>query len=330
MTATVLAVTADGRVSRTVRRIFIANLIAQSGIVVTGAIVRVTASGLGCPTWPECAPGSLVPTAEQVESWQKFVEFGNRLLTFVLAALAIATVVAMVIQRRRWRAVGLPTRTPLLLLAIIPLLGTLVQAVLGGITVLTGLHPATVSAHFLVSMALIAACVALVARSGDQGDGPPVLTVPRIIQTLSFALVAVTALVVFLGVMVTGTGPHSGDAGVDSRFGFDFRVISWLHADTVLLFMGLLIGLIVALAVVGRPQPGFRRSIALLVIATIQGAVGYTQYFTGLPEVLVIIHVIGAVLVWNIALFIPFGLRQRFTTPETGQQPQRERAAQGR
>ncbi len=228
-----LLTSTDTRVSRGVRGVFIANLIAQSAIVVTGAIVRVTASGLGCPTWPECAPGSLIPTAQQAESWQKFVEFGNRLLTFALAALAIAAVVAIFRQRRRWRTAGLSTRPALLVLAVIPLLGTIVQAVLGGVTVLTGLHPATVSAHFLVSMVIIAAVVALVARSADPGDGDVTLLVPRLVRLLGWGVLAATAVVVFLGVLVTGTGPHSGDVGVDARFGFDFQMISWMHADAV-------------------------------------------------------------------------------------------------
>jgi heme a synthase len=302
---------ADARVSRGVRGVFIANLVAQSAIVVTGAIVRVTASGLGCPTWPECAPGSLIPTAQQVESWQKFVEFGNRLLTFALAALAIAAVVAIIRQRRRWRAAGLATRPALLVLAAIPLLGTIVQAVLGGITVLTGLHPATVSAHFLVSMAIIAAVVALVARSADPGDGHVTLLVPRLVRLLGWGVLAATAVVVFLGVLVTGTGPHSGDVGVDARFGFDFQMISWLHADAVWLFLGLLIGLLIALSIAGNAPRARRRAVLLLIVASVQGIIGYTQFFTGLPEVLVIFHVIGAVLIWNIALFLPFGLRER-------------------
>jgi len=304
----------DNRASRGVRAVFIANLVAQSGIVVTGAIVRVTASGLGCPTWPECAPGSLIPTAEQAESWQKFVEFGNRLLTFVLAALAIAAVVAIIRQRRRWRAAGMSTRPALFVLAAVPLVGTIIQAVLGGITVLTGLHPATVSAHFLVSMVIIAAVVALVARSADPSDGGVILLVPTLVRLLGWAVLAATAVVVFLGVMVTGSGPHSGDIGVDARFGFDFQMISWLHADAVWLFLGLLIGLLVALAISGNAPIARRRAVLLLIVAGIQGVIGYTQFFTGLPEALVIVHVIGAVLVWNIALFLPFGLRERIPT----------------
>jgi cytochrome c oxidase assembly protein subunit 15 len=311
MAITKLPAIPDNRVSRGVRGIFIANLVAQSGIVVTGAIVRVTASGLGCPTWPECAPGSLIPTDDQAESWHKFVEFGNRLLTFVLAALAIAAVVAMVRQRRRWRASGMSTRPALLALAAVPLIGTIIQAVLGGVTVLTGLHPATVSAHFLVSMAIIAAVVALVARSGDPGDTPVTLLVPQPVRLLGWGVLAATAIVVFLGVLVTGSGPHSGDVGVDARFGFDFQTIAWLHADAVWLFLGLLIGLLIALSFAGHAPKARRRVVVLLAVAAIQGAIGYAQFFSGLPELLVTAHVIGAVLVWNIALFIPFGMRER-------------------
>jgi heme a synthase len=306
-------------VSVGVRRVFIANLIVQSGIVVTGAIVRVTASGLGCPTWPECTAGSLVPTDDQAESWHKFIEFGNRLLTFVLAILAIAAVVAILRQRRRWRAAGFATRPALLALAFVPLIGTIGQAILGGITVLTGLHPATVSAHFLVSMAIIAACVALVARSGDVGDQPLTFLVPRPIRWLAWALVSAAAVVVFLGVLVTGTGPHSGDVGVDSRLPFDFRTISWLHADAVFLFIGLLIGLLTALAVQRSAPSALKRATLLTAIAGVQAAIGYAQFFSGLPELLVIVHVLGAVVVWVTVLFIPPALRQRGNVREVTQ-----------
>jgi len=326
----VLPVQASPAVRPLVRRVFVANLIAQSAIVVTGAIVRVTASGLGCPTWPECAPGSLVPTADQAESWHKFVEFGNRLLTFVLAALAIAAVVAILWQRRQWRRSAQPTRPALLILALVPLIGTVVQAVLGGITVLTGLHPATVSAHFLVSMAIIAACVALVARSRDPGDGAVQLLVPSLIRILSFGLLAVAAVVITLGVLVTGTGPHSGDIGVDARFPFDFRVISWMHADAVLLFIGLLIGLVVGLAIVRSAPRALRLAFLLLALALVQGVIGYTQFFTGLPELLVIAHVVGAVVLWNLVLFLPYALRVRPMSQGMDQERSPGRAGRGR
>ena len=179
----------DGRAPRWLRGIFIANLVAQIGIVVTGGIVRLTGSGLGCPTWPECAEGSYIPTSRQEESWHKYVEFGNRLLTFVLAALAVAAIVGALAWWRRQRRDGVG-RGAVLALAAIPLVGTVVQAVRGGITVLTGLNPWAVSAHFLVSMAIIAGCVVLVVRAGEPGDQPVTRLVRPDAITMAAASVA--------------------------------------------------------------------------------------------------------------------------------------------
>ncbi len=295
-----------------IRRIYKANLVAQAAIVVTGAIVRITGSGLGCPTWPQCVEGSYTPTSRQVEGeWHKYIEFGNRLLTFALAALAIAAVVAAIVDARRRSRDGLPRRRSLTVLAMIPLAGTVIQAVLGGITVLTQLNPITVSAHFLVSMALIAACVFLVARSGEPVDSPTIWLVPSPVRLLGWLLIAVTSLVVLLGVIVTGSGPHSGDADVEARFSFDPRTVAWLHADTVLLMLGLLIGFAIAVRVTTSPKTLNRRVTVLLIIVLMQGFVGYLQYFTGLPEVLVSIHVLGAVLVWTAALFVLPAMREK-------------------
>ena len=310
MSQEVISPAASSRSTRPVRGIYIANLVAQAGIVVTGAIVRITGSGLGCPTWPECVEGSITPTSTQQEAWQKYVEFGNRLLTFVLLFLAIAAVVAAIVDARRRRRLALPPRRALLLLALIPLVGTVGQAILGGITVLTGLNPLVVGAHFLLSMVIIAGTVALVARSGDAGDRPVTWLVPRPVRALAWLLVAASGAVVVVGVLVTASGPHSGDESA-SRLDLDPRTVSWLHADLVLLFLGLLIGLLVALAIVHAPRMAMRRTWLLLGIALLQGAIGYTQYFTGLPEVLVVLHVIGAVLVWIAVLFIPPALRTR-------------------
>lgn len=300
-----------GRSPRWIRAVYITNLVVQSGIILTGAIVRITGSGLGCPTWPECVEGSYVPTQRQAESWHKYVEFGNRLLTFVLALAAIAAVVAALVDRHRRRRAGLPARGILTALAFVPIVGTAVQAVLGGITVLTGLHPATVAAHFLVSMGLVAACVALVVRSKEPGDQPVIRLVQAPVRILAWALVAATGVVVVLGVITTGSGPHSGDADVEARFAFDPRTVSWLHADSVFLFLGLTVGLLVAAKVSGAPRALSTRTIILLVIALVQGFIGYTQYFAGLPELLVVIHVLGAIAVWIAVLFIPATLRSR-------------------
>lgn len=293
------------------RRILMANLVAQVAIVVTGGLVRVTASGLGCPTWPECVDGSLVPVAGQAQEWHKYVEFGNRLLTFVLGGLAIAAVVAAWRTRNRWLAEGLTPRRPVLLLAAVPLAGTLVQALLGGVTVLTGLHPLWVGAHFLVSAAIIAGCVVLVRRAAEPGDEPLVALVRPEIRVLSRVLVATCAAVLVLGTLVTGAGPHSGDAEVSHRLPFDVRTIAWLHADVVLLFVGLIVGMWLALRLVDGPARARRWANALLALAVAQGVLGYAQWFAGVPWLLVTIHMLLACLVWVATIQTHLGLRAR-------------------
>jgi len=304
------------RIPRWMRAIFIANLVAQSGIIVTGAVVRLTGSGLGCPTWPQCVEGSYTPTVRQEEGIHKYIEFGNRLLTFVLVIIAIAVIVAIVVNALSRRRAGIPQRRAFIVLGIIPFIGTAAQAVLGGITVLTGLHPAIVSAHFLVSIALVTAAVALVARSGDLGDQPIVYLAPKPVRVLTWLLVSVAAVVVVLGVITTGSGPHSGDAESEARFSFDPQTVSWVHADSVFLFIGLLIGLIVALRLFNSTKSMRRRTVLLISLTLAQGTLGYLQYFTGLPSTLVAIHVLGAVLTWIAVLFIPFSMRTR-GEPET-------------
>lgn len=301
-------------VTRGMRWLFQANLVAQIGIVVTGGLVRLTGSGLGCPTWPECVDGSLTPTSAQDESsWHKAIEFGNRLLTFVLAALAIAAIVTAIVWWRRRRAAGRYYPRALLAFAAIPLIGTIVQALLGGVTVLTGLSPYAVAAHFLVSMAIIAGCVVLVVQSalvqprGATHQEPPV-RLPRVIRLLAIALLISSAIVVFLGVIVTGSGPHSGDAGVESRFPIDPRTISWLHADSVWLFLGLIAGILVALYLVPVPLTLRKRAWLLAGVSVAQGAVGYIQYFTGVPWPPVALHMLGACLVWAITVWLLLGV----------------------
>jgi len=298
-------------VPRWMRAVFLANLVAQTAIVVTGAVVRLTGSGLGCPTWPECVEGSYTPVARQAEAWHKYVEFGNRTLTFALGVIAIATLVAAIMYAVSRRRAGLPVRRALLLLGIAPLAGTVAQAVLGGITVLTGLNPATVGLHFLLSMALIGAAVALVVRSRDADDEPIVSLVRSEVRVYAWCLLAVTALVVVLGVVTTGSGPHSGDAKSELRFPFDPRTVSWLHADVVLLFIGMLVGFVILLRVTSAPRSTWRVVVGLIVITLLQACVGYTQYFTGLPIIIVTVHVTLACLLWVTVLFVPGTLRTR-------------------
>jgi cytochrome c oxidase assembly protein subunit 15 len=281
--------TNSGAVSRLTHWILVANVWAQTLILVTGAVVRLTSSGLGCPTWPTCTGSSWVPISGQVQGWHKYIEFGNRMLTGVLIVVAIAALVAV-----WWHK---PKRKVLLWLAVVPLLGTFAQAVLGGITVRTHLNPWTVSAHFLVSIAIVYASVVLQIRGDEDSDGPIRLTVHPIVRTASWALLAIGGMVVVLGVVTTGSGPHAGDK-VAARFGFDQRIVAWFHADVVLFFLGLLIGVVISLYVTNAPDIVKRRAGYIVIIAIAQGTIGYTQWFTGLPEALVAMHVAGAGLLW--------------------------------
>jgi cytochrome c oxidase assembly protein subunit 15 len=292
---------------RTTRAVLVTNVVVQVAIVVTGGLVRLTGSGLGCPTWPQCVPGSYTPVVEQAEGIHSLVEFGNRLLTFVVGVVALAAFVAV------WRL----GRRHLRLLGAVPLAGVVLQAGLGGVTVLTSLHPATVAAHFLLSMVLVAASTALLLRV-REGDGPAVAVVPAPVRTLGLLLAAVAAAVLVAGTVVTGSGPHSGDAQEPARFGLDPRTVSWLHADLVLLFVGLLVGLLVALAVTGAPAALRRRGWWLLGVTLAQGAIGYVQYATALPEALVAAHMLGASLlvVFVTALLAGFRTRQPLDVPD--------------
>ncbi len=301
----------QSRIPRWIRAIFVGNLFAQSAIIVTGAVVRLTGSGLGCPTWPQCVEGSYTPTARQEEAFHKYIEFGNRLLTFVVVIIALAVLVAVLMNARSRKRSAIPQRPAIIILAIIPFIGTAAQAVLGGVTVLTGLDPLIVSAHFLLSMVLVTAAVVLVARSGDLGDQPVIHLTPKPVRFLTWLLVSVAALVVVLGVITTGSGPHSGDAQSEARFSFDPQTVSWLHADAVFLFIGLLIGLIVSLMLFNSTGSMRKRTLLLIALTLTQGGVGYIQYFTGLPSALVAVHVLGAVLTWIAVLFIPFSMRTR-------------------
>ena len=293
----------SGAVSTVTSRILLLNVVAQAAIVVTGGLVRLTGSGLGCPTWPECVPGSYTPVAYQEQQWHKYVEFGNRLLTFALVAIAVVTFIAV------WR--HRPHRRPLLLLAAVPFLGTFGQAVLGGITVITGLNPWLVASHLLLSMVLIAAAVVLYVRGNENGDGAITLNVAPAIRALAWALVVVSGCVVFVGSIVTGSGPHSGDAGASTRFPFDVRSVAWLHADLVLLLMGLIVGIVVALIATSAPQRVRTRALWVLGIALGQGALGYAQYFAGVPWVAVLIHLLGATLVWIAVIALLMSTRER-------------------
>lgn len=305
------AAAASGRAPTWLRAIFVANLVAQTGIVLTGGLVRLTGSGLGCPTWPQCAPGSYVPTAEQEQAWHKYIEFGNRTLTFLLGVLAIAAIVGAITWNVRNKRRNGISRGPVVWLAAVPLIGTFAQALLGGITVLTGLNPISVSTHFLVSAGLIALTLLLVVRGNEEADQPLTVLVHPAIRNLSRVMLVVGLVVLTLGTLVTGSGPHSGDADVDHRLPFDVRTISWLHADAVLLFIGLMIGLLVALTVSKAPARAVKRAWILIAVSLAQGFVGYLQYFIGVPWLLVLLHLAGACAVWIALITTHLSLRHR-------------------
>ena len=279
-------------------RTLVANLVAQTGIVLTGAIVRLTSSGLGCPTWPECVEGSISPTSEQTESWHKYVEFGNRLLTFVLLIVALLAIVAIWQHNRARAAAGLTKRRSLIFLAVGSLAGIFAQAILGGITVLTGLHPLTVAAHFMVSIGLITLAQILLTKSKEADDAPVVSLVPKAIAIGMRVHIWLALSLLAVGTLVTGSGPHAGDTAEIVRLNFDERTISSIHADIVFLFVGLTIGLLIALAATNSSANIIRCAWIVLAICIVQGVIGYTQYFTGLPWALVTVHVLGACLLW--------------------------------
>jgi heme a synthase len=271
-----------------VSRIALANAVANGLIVVTGGAVRLTGSGLGCPTWPRCTESSFVPTDELAV--HGVIEFGNRTLTGLVSLTAIAVLVAVFRSARR----------DLRPLAVWSFLGIPAQALLGGVTVLTELNPWLVAAHFLVSAALVAVTTTLWLRSREPGVGQPLLRRPLVLLTHGIAVV--TAAVVVVGTIVTGTGPHSGDvdeAGVPTgdRIHFEPENLSQLHADLVFLLIGLTVALLVALAATDAPGRLRRAARDLLVVQLAQGLVGFVQYVTDLPIALVLLHMLGAVLI---------------------------------
>jgi cytochrome c oxidase assembly protein subunit 15 len=272
--------------------IFTALLAIQAGIVVTGGAVRLTGSGLGCPTWPECTDGSIKPVANQAEGQlHAWIEFGNRLLAWVMLIIALAALV-YIVKKLKNRSDFKHLRV----LAILQILGFFGQVVLGGITVLTDLNPIAVSAHFVLTIPLIAGALSLRHRILDK----PVLMVKSLTRNLTKIVTSLAFLVLVLGVVLTGTGPHAGDADV-KRFPFDERTVSWLHADTViaLICLTLALYLVVKSSETQEVQKVFGGYVMVLIfIELAQGAIGYVQYFTGLPELVVGAHLLGAVLVW--------------------------------
>ena len=261
-------------------------LVLTALIVLTGGAVRLTGSGLGCSNWPECSAGHLTPALQ----FHGLVEFGNRLVTIVLVIAVAASFLAMVFRA--------PRRRDLIWLSGGLVAGVLAQAVLGGIVVYTKLNPYVVMVHFLATMLLLVDAVVLVHRDRlDYAPGSAHLLVPRVLMRLYYALLALLALVLAAGTATTGAGPHAGDASgqqIAKRIPVALRDMAELHSSLALLMIGLTLGLVVALHAVGVPERVRHSARVLMIVMVAQAAVGYTQYFTHLPALLVEVHLLGA------------------------------------
>jgi heme a synthase len=314
------------------RRLALAAVIADTVIMSTGAAVRLSASGLGCPDWPQCSAADVVASKNAGQTLlNTWIEFSNRLLNFPLVIIAGLVFIAA----WRFRPDGRRQRDLVWLAAAQPL-GVVAQAVIGGIVVLTKLNPAAVSVHFLVSASIVAAAVALHAKCAGRGGlggkvspqeqggaggdrSPRNNTVRRDLQLISAVLVAVTCVMLAAGTVVTGTGPLAGHADTP-RYKLPLAGVTQLHADIGWLMAGLAVALVLGLRLSGAPPRVARAGWIMLAALGSQGVIGYIQYFTHLPAGLVWVHVTGAVLVWIAVLRLFFAIRDRgpVNTAQTG------------
>ncbi|MFF4449645.1 heme A synthase [Streptomyces sp. NPDC001502] len=285
---------------RTVQRAALAALVMSVVIVVTGGAVRLTGSGLGCDTWPKCTDDSLIVTQEQ--GFHGAIEFGNRMLTYVLSA-AVGWAIIAARSAKPWRH-------SLTKLGWVQFFTVMANAVLGGITVLTGLNPYSVAGHFLLATALITVTTVTWQRT-REGDGAPRPRVPGPVRKLSWALLATTLVLIAAGTVVTGSGPHAGDSSEIKRMPFDWDTTAHVHAVSAWLVCALAIAMWLVLRVVDAPADTRARARDLLVVLLAQGAIGYVQYATQVPEALVAAHMLGSCLVWIAVLRIALSLRER-------------------
>ncbi|MGW7820729.1 COX15/CtaA family protein [Streptomyces puniciscabiei] len=285
---------------RTVQRAALAALVMSVVIVVTGGAVRLTGSGLGCPTWPECTDGSLTPTTAL--SYHSAIEFGNRMLTYVLCAAVGWAIVAARAEK--------PYRRSLTRLGWAQFWLVMSNAILGGVVVLVGLNPYTVAAHFLLATALTTVAAVMWQRT-REGDGAPRPLVGKAVQQLVWFLVAASLLLIAAGTVVTGAGPHAGDSSDVKRIPVDWETVAKLHAVLAWIVVTLTFALWFVLKAVDAPKGPLARTRDLFLILLGQGVIGYVQYFTHLPELLVGLHMFGSCLVWIGVLRILLALRER-------------------
>ncbi|WP_328441247.1 COX15/CtaA family protein [Streptomyces sp. NBC_00444] len=289
---------------RTVQRAALAALVMSVVIVVTGGAVRLTGSGLGCPTWPKCTADSLTTTSEM--GLHGVIEFGNRMLTYALCAAVGWAIIAARSEK--------PSRRRLTRLGWAQFWVVMGNAVLGGIVVLVGLNPYTVAAHFLLTSALIAVATVMWQRT-REGDGVPRPLVGKVVRQLVWVLVGVTVLLIAVGTVVTGTGPHAGDSSdvprMDLPMAMGWEDVSKLHAVLAWIVVTLTFALWFVLKAVDAPKGPLARTRELFLILLAQGVIGYVQYFTDLPEILVGAHMFGSCLVWIGTLRVLLALRER-------------------
>lgn len=290
--------------ARTVRRAALFALVMSVVIVVTGGAVRLTGSGLGCPTWPKCTDDSLTATGEM--GVHGAIEFGNRMLTYVLCAAIGWAIIAARSEK--------PYRRSLTRLGWAQFWLVMSNAVLGGIVVLVGLNPYTVAAHFLAASALIAVAALMWQRS-REGDGEPRPLVGKPVRQLVWFLVLASALLIAVGTVVTGAGPHAGDSSEVERMPLDWETVAKLHAVLAWIVVTLTFALWFILKAVDAPKDPLDRTRDLFLVLLAQGVIGYVQYFTDLPEILVGLHMLGSALVWIAVLRVPLALRERSATP---------------
>lgn len=285
---------------RTVQRAALAALVMSVVIVVTGGAVRLTGSGLGCDTWPKCTDDSLIVTQEQ--GFHGVIEFGNRMLTYVLSAAVGWGIVAARSAK--------PWRHSLTKLGWVQFAIVMANAVLGGITVRTGLNPYSVAGHFLLATALITVTTVTWQRT-REGDGAPRPRVPGPVRKLSWALLATTLVLIAAGTVVTGSGPHAGDSSEIKRMPFDWDTTAHVHAVAAWVVCALGIAMWLVLRVVDAPTDTRARARDLLIVLLAQGAIGYVQYATQVPEALVAAHMLGSCLVWIAVVRTALSLRER-------------------
>jgi cytochrome c oxidase assembly protein subunit 15 len=289
------------------RRVTLVALFLLAFIIVTGGAVRITGSGLGCPDWPNCDDGRLVAPLE----YHAMVEFVNRTVTGLVSLVVILAVLGSLVRQ--------PRRRDLVWLSLGLVAGVLGQIVLGGLTVLFELRPPFVMAHFLLSMVILADAVVLHWRAG-RSDEPAPPVVGGDVRLLGRVIVATTALVVFLGTVVTAAGPHGGDETAD-RLDVPLHRAAQLHGTAVVLLLAMVVTMLVLLHRTGAPSDVRRRGAVLLGVLVAQAGVGYVQYFTGVPVVLVGIHIAGATAVWVTVLRFSLGLTATAPAEESAGRP---------